>query len=596
MTPSRIPRAMVRSLPIKVVPLTLALWLATLGGCSVASRHPKPNPDFLSQYNVRSGVRYPVQAAEVFHTVAGHLAVIEGGLAEAERYFDEVARLQAEKPGSDTPIELNLTRADISLQLGDLAGALEALNQIGLDNLSPEDNLLRAGLMLELGAVPEAAAAYEELLAAQVLDEPVMEDEATAFRAIAQRSFDPTFVPVCDRSSGPIAHLVCGRIAEADGRLEQAFTSFRAAQSAGPDLKSLQLDQYRVLIKLGRTNEVIEKLNKSFDRSQGGDVARVLKAIPSADFTGLQREIERLSPGRLSSADLRGKLAALELRASKPKLALRQISQVLAVEPTNDAARYLRASLLAAAGRRVEARDDLLVITPEQSAYGQARLLVAQLSRLNGDLERAQYDLRPYVDAFPGDRLAVLTYISLLKEQGKFSEALSLIAAIEAGNPRARGWLGLERAHVLKNLGRDEEAMQAAEEVLRLNPDSSPAQNFIAYELAVQGRDLDRARELAERAVSTHPDEPFYLDTLGWVMFRRGSLNKAEEVLERALELSDGDIVIAEHLGDVREAIELGTGQEVYRSALEKARDNEKTVSSYEEREARTRLESKVKN
>jgi tetratricopeptide (TPR) repeat protein len=184
----------------------------------------------------------------------------------------------------------------------------------------------------------------------------------------------------------------------------------------------------------------------------------------------------------------------------------------------------------------------------------------------------------------------------LLKEQGKFSEALSLIAAIEAGNPRARGWLGLERAHVLKNLGRDEEAMQAAEEVLRLNPDSSPAQNFIAYELAVQGRDLDRARDLAERAVSTHPDEPFYLDTLGWVMFRRGSLNKAEEVLERALELSDGDIVIAEHLGDVREAIELGTGQEVYRSALEKARDNEKTVSSYEEREARTRLESKVKN
>lgn len=584
---------------IRIRHIGFTLLALGIAGCSIINKPRSPEDVFLSQFNVRSGVRYPNQASSVLHTVAGHLALSQGGLPAAGRYFDEVARLYTEdQSNSETtaalhiPIELELTRSDIALQLGDLSAALSALQQVDVGKLDTEERLLLAGLSLEHGDENAALALYKLILSEKTTSVHV--DEAYAFSLIAQSRIDKNFVSNCDVSSGPISLLVCGRICEGRGDLEQALKNYRLAQEAAPDLKSIQLDQYRALLRLGRSEEVVTRLQKTFRSNPAGDIGKLLNGVPAGSVSGLLQEITRLSPGGLSTADLRGKLAALELRAARPKSALRQLSFVLAVEPTNDSARYLRASLLAASGRRPEARADLLQITPEQPAYGQARLLVAQLARLAGDLEQAQSDLRPYVDRFPNDKLGVLTYLSLLKERGKFEEGLTLIAAIRASNPSSVNWLGLERAHLLKGLGRDAEALEAAKEVLGLDDENAPAQNFIAYDLATHGQDLDLARELAERAVAADAEEPFYLDTLGWVMFKRGNLARAAELLNKALDLSHGDIVVAEHLGDVLEAIEPGRGQSVYRTALERARDNERTLVSPEEVEVRRRLESKV--
>ena len=45
-----------------------------------------------------------------------------------------------------------------------------------------------------------------------------------------------------------------------------------------------------------------------------------------------------------------------------------------------------------------------------------------------------------------------------------------------------------------------------------------------------------------------------YLDSLGWVLFRRGKVAEAREVLEKVAKLPDttGDAVVWDHLGDVR--------------------------------------------
>ncbi len=582
-----------------VLLISCTLFIVGLTGCSIRHKPRSPEDLFLSQFNVRSGVRYPNQASSVLHTVAGHLALAEGGLPAAGRYFDEVSRLYTEQPANseaaamtDVPIKLELTRADIALQLGDLTGALSALRQIEVGKLDDEELLLLAGLTLEQGEERAAIELYRRILTKNGTSSH--SDEAQAFLLIANSRVDKNFVPDCSAVSGPISFLVCGRISEQHGDLERALKNYRLAQKAGPELKSIQLDQYRALLQLERPDEVISRLRETFSANPAGDIGKLLRAVPFGSIATLKDEITRLSPGGLSTSDLRGKLAALDLRGSRPKSALRQLSFVLALEPDNDSARYLRASLLAASGRRQEARSDLLSITPEQPAYGQARLLVAQLSRLAGDLQQAQSDLRPYVDQFPNDKLGVLTYLSLLKERNQFAEGLTLIAAICASNPSARLWLGLEQAHLLKSLGRDAEALQAAEEVLRLDEESASAQNFIAYELATQDRELDLARELAERAVATDPNEPFYLDTLGWVLFKRGQVDRAAEYLTRAYELSKHDIVIAEHLGDVLEATEPGKGLEIYRAALERARDNERTLVSAEEIEVRRRLELKV--
>lgn len=583
-------RVSYRSLSVFLGEMFLVTTLL-LTGCSFTKTPVQRQDPFLADYNIRSGVRYPAQASSVLNIVAGHMALAQGSLPQAGRYFDEVARVT-----TDRPLELDLTRADIALQLGDIPGALLALESAPVEHLGLEEQLVLAGLQLEQGRIAEASAMYRKILSAEPAGlDPLVLDEARSLRMLAELRATPSVLPSCADPRGPITTLTCGRIQESRGQFEPALVLYRLAQEQAPELRSLYLDEYRVLLKVGRSNEVVERLNKSFKANQASDLQKLLSAAAPKNASALLQEIVRLAPGDLSTPDLRGKLAALQLRASHPMSALRQLSITLALEPENDSARYLRASLLAASGRREEARSDLLEIPFSKPSFGQARLLAAQLSRIEGNLGRAQADLRPYVDHFPADKLGVLTYISLLKEQNKFQEGLDLIAAIEASTPAAATWLGLERAHLLMNLGRRAESLEAAEEVLGLDGENSAAQNFIAYELANQSIDLDRARDLAEQAVAADPTEPFYLDTLGWVMFKRGNLSRAEELLSRALELSHGDAVIAEHLGDVREAIAPGSGYAVYQAGLERARDGERNGESQEEQEVRQRLERKVK-
>ena len=46
------------------------------------------------------------------------------------------------------------------------------------------------------------------------------------------------------------------------------------------------------------------------------------------------------------------------------------------------------------------------------------------------------------------------------------------------------------------------------------------------------------------------PEDPFYLDSLGWVYYRLGQLDKAEQVLKQAVAIQDDPEFLA-HLGEV---------------------------------------------
>ena len=88
--------------------------------------------------------------------------------------------------------------------------------------------------------------------------------------------------------------------------------------------------------------------------------------------------------------------------------------------------------------------------------------------------------------------------------------------------------------------------------------------NNLGYELGEQNRKLEEAEALMRRAVELDrweraragdPDAENggHLDSLGWVLFRRGKLKEARELLEKAVVSSDaaGDGIVWDHLGDV---------------------------------------------
>ncbi len=94
-----------------------------------------------------------------------------------------------------------------------------------------------------------------------------------------------------------------------------------------------------------------------------------------------------------------------------------------------------------------------------------------------------------------------------------------------------------------------EQAIAAMQCVLEFEPNHAQANNYVGYSWADANIHLDDALKLIETALKVEPENGFYLDSLGWVYYRKGDYSKAVDVLIRAVELTL-DSTIIEHLGD----------------------------------------------
>jgi tetratricopeptide (TPR) repeat protein len=111
---------------------------------------------------------------------------------------------------------------------------------------------------------------------------------------------------------------------------------------------------------------------------------------------------------------------------------------------------------------------------------------------------------------------------------------------------RARLLLGV----IYERQDRIEEAIEEFEAVIRADADNHIALNALGYLFAEKGINLDRAELMIKKALEFQPDNGAYLDSLGWVYFRKGLIEKALTKLKRASGLLE-DPVIFNHLGDV---------------------------------------------
>ena len=94
-------------------------------------------------------------------------------------------------------------------------------------------------------------------------------------------------------------------------------------------------------------------------------------------------------------------------------------------------------------------------------------------------------------------------------------------------------------------------SLQAMKKVLVLNPENSSALNYIGYTYAEEGKNLDEAETMIQKALKIKPGDPYILDSLGWVYFQRGQLDKAYLYIYKAFQTSPKEVAINEHLGDI---------------------------------------------
>ncbi|MDE6026902.1 MAG: tetratricopeptide repeat protein [Muribaculaceae bacterium] len=125
------------------------------------------------------------------------------------------------------------------------------------------------------------------------------------------------------------------------------------------------------------------------------------------------------------------------------------------------------------------------------------------------------------------------------------------------------------------NAGKIEQAFRSYENALLLDPENAMALNNYAYFMVESGGDINKAADLSSRSlVGENEDNPTFLDTYAWILYKQGKYDEAAEYQKRAIANCEGTASesseLWEHYGDILLAI--GNRQEAV-EAWKKALD-----------------------
>jgi len=179
---------------------------------------------------------------------------------------------------------------------------------------------------------------------------------------------------------------------------------------------------------------------------------------------------------------------------------------------------------------------------------------------------------------------------NLYRLKGDYNKALEYIdKCLKTTSPDQPQWLGyaMQKAEVLilaftktsdnKYL---KDAMEVYESLLAKMPNNTSILNNVAYILADNNQDLDKALEYARRAHEMQPDDPEYLDTYAIVLYKKGKYSEAVQFERAAIQQYDTRQVsppaeVYEHLAQAHEQLgEVSQARTAYQQALEVSGEN----------------------
>ena len=182
--------------------------------------------------------------------------------------------------------------------------------------------------------------------------------------------------------------------------------------------------------------------------------------------------------------------------------------------------------------------------------YLAAQLRIAQLLARQGNLDAGRRHLQEARAAGNADRIQLLLAESqLLRDGGRTQEAYELLAGGLATQPEQSELL-YESALLAEKLGRHEAMEASLRKLIRLKPEHAHAYNALGYSFAERNQRLEEAEQLVLKALQLSPDDPFIIDSMGWVLYRKGDNQGALAHLQRAFSIRP-DPEIAAHLGEV---------------------------------------------
>jgi len=370
----------------------------------------------------------------------------------------------------------------------------------------------------------DASAMLERLLApyADTFEARILLAQNAFARGDGARARALAKAAVAQQPDSEIAALAEVQVTEGGAAQSALLDAFLATH---PDAREVRAAYARQLVGEKRYADArtqFERLLKDQPDNPTTLYAIGFLAIQLNDSSGAERHLGRYievleGSGSAAPGKILLILSSLAEERGDFKTAARRAEQVSADDADNYlAAQLRRAHLLARQGNVAGARALLAALQPEQPE-DKARVVLAQSQILRdaGKLEAAYAVLDAGARRFPGNPDLLYDFALLAEKTGRLDVMESTLRSVMAQVP-----------------------------------DNHHAYNALGYSLAERNVRLPEALALIDKALAMAPDDPFIMDSLGWVHYRMGNLDQAETLLRRAYALRN-DVEIGVHLGEV---------------------------------------------
>lgn len=353
----------------------------------------------------------------------------------------------------------------------------------------------------------------------------------------------------------PAAHFARAQARAAITDNHGALASIRRALELRPHWEPATIFKAQVLIQLGQTAEANRALAELVERDPANTNIRLAYArslISAQNLPEARKQFQTLLDNDPNDRDMLFAVALVSFQMGDNETAASLFEQaLLAGHPEADG---IRLNL----GNIAERRDDDNTALRWYRDVGpgrhhlDAQLRIAFILARTEQIDAARLHLKNMdIDATDEDgrKRAVIAEAAILREANRPGEAFAVLETALGTRPDDTDLL-YEAAMLAERLDRVDLMEVRLLKVIERQPDHAHAYNALGYSLADRGLRLDEAQALIEKALTLQPDDPFILDSMGWVRFRLNDLGGALTYLERAYHLRP-DPEIAAHLGEV---------------------------------------------
>jgi tetratricopeptide (TPR) repeat protein len=323
------------------------------------------------------------------------------------------------------------------------------------------------------------------------------------------------------------------------GKFDLAMENLKKAESMVPDLIEASYNEALILEAQGKFDESAAVLQKLVNRSTSSD----------GKYSASERNNRAL---------FLEKLGSIYRQAGKPQQALDSFQKMIdlggdeasrgyqeVIDLYRDQKQWPEANRAAEeAVKKFPDDKDLKLVLAQQ---------LADAGKVEEGIQLAKSQIKGGPENRIADRASYVALSQIYTRLKRWKDAEDALAQAEklAVKPEEKEYILFVYGSLYERQKKYDQAEQAFRKVLQLDASNSMTLNYLGYMLADRNMHLEEALSMIKRAVELEPQNGAYLDSLGWVYFRLGNFDQAEENLRRAAEKQPNDATIQDHLGEL---------------------------------------------